>query len=54
MTFAAADITARYPGVLADSAPRDSNGALDAAAIDSALTYAGAVSGRSGTTAAVC
>lgn len=32
MTYATtADITARYPGVLADSAPRDSNGALDAA-----------------------
>lgn len=44
MTYATtADITARYPGVLADSAPRDSNGALDAAAIDSALTYADAL-----------
>lgn len=44
MSYAtAADITRRYPDALDDSAPRDSNGALDAAAIDSALTYADAL-----------
>lgn len=44
MSYAtAADITTRYPGTIEASAPRDSNGDLDAVAIASALAYADAL-----------
>jgi phage gp36-like protein len=47
MTYAAqTDIDARYPGELAQAGPRDSNGDLDTAAIDLALSAADAIIDR--------